>query len=30
MWWDWSKRAHVSTQECCSSRQFVNSAATFG
>ena len=30
MWCDWSKSAHVSRQATCSSRQFVNSAGTFG
>ena len=30
MWCDWSKSAAVSRQATCSSRQFVNSAATFG
>ena len=30
MWWLWSKSAAVSRHAICSSRQFVNSAATAG
>ena len=30
MWWVWSKSAQVSRQATCSSRQFENSAGTFG
>ena len=30
MWCDWSNRAQVSAHATCSSRQFENSAATFG
>jgi len=30
MWCDWSNSAHVSRHATCSSRQFENSAGTFG